>query len=197
MARVPEDTQDQRHSCTTSEGQHSTDTDPQFERDRLKARRQRNKWAWCLPCCWTLTLTDRRRVGQWSHRACAFQEGLFGKAGPEAPAPDGGPPSHAPFGLSGRIWGAAPGLHSTWALLHRHGVTSHPALPRGDLEPHMILGCLGPSTRNPSQSTQSQPAEPVCIHSHTEVYKHLLCARPYLRLRKFRREQNTPRPTQS
>lgn len=24
--------------------------------------------------------------------ACAFQEGLFGKAGPEAPAPDGGPP---------------------------------------------------------------------------------------------------------
>ena len=150
-----------------------------------------------LPCCWTLTLTDRRRVGQWSHRACAFQEGLFGKAGPEAPAPDGGPPSHAPFGLSGRIWGAAPGLHSTWALLHRHGVTSHPALPRGDPEPHMILGCLGPSTRNPSQSTQSRPAEPVCIHSHTEVYKHLLCARPYLRLRKFRREQNTPRPTQS
>ncbi|CAM9449348.1 unnamed protein product [Rangifer tarandus platyrhynchus] len=58
--------------------------------------------------------------GGRSHRACAFQEGPFGKAGPEAPAPDGGPPSHAPFALSGRIWGATSGLHSTWALLHRH-----------------------------------------------------------------------------
>ena len=176
MARVPEGTQDQRHSCTTSEGQHSTDTDPQFERDRLKARRQRNKWAWCLPCCWTLTLTDRRRVGQWSHRACAFQEGLFGKAGPEAPAPDGGPPSHAPFGLSGRIWGAAPGLHSTWALLHRHPCSAQRCHPR-------------PSTAH----------RRACVHSFaaSEVHKHLQCARPYLRLREFRSEQNTPRPTQS
>lgn len=102
--------------------------------------------------------------------ACAFQEGLFGKAGPEAPVPDGGPPSHAHFALRGRIWGplracTAHGHYCTDTLVLAKGVTSHPALPRGDPEPHMVLGGLGPSTRNPSQSTQSRPAEPVCIHS--------------------------------
>ena len=129
-----------------------------------------------LPCCWTLTLTGRRRVREWSHRACASQEGLFGKAGPEAPAPDGGPPSHALFALRGHIWGAAPGLHSTWALLHRHPCSAQRCHPR-------------PSTAH----------RRACVHSFaaSEVHKHLLCARPYLRLRKFRREQNTPRPTQS
>ena len=92
------------------------------------------------------------------------------KAGPAAPEPDGGPPSHAPFALSWRIWGATPGLHSMWALLHRHlvlpkGVTSHPALPRGDPEPHMVLGVLGPSTRNPSQGTRAdQQSLCACIH---------------------------------
>ena len=41
-----EDTQDQRHSHTTSEGQRCSDTDPPFERDRWKACRQIDKWAW-------------------------------------------------------------------------------------------------------------------------------------------------------
>ena len=57
------------------------------------------------------------------------------------------------------------GHYCTGTLVLPKGVTSHPALPRGDPEPHMVLGVLGPSTRNPSQGTQGRPAEPVCMHS--------------------------------
>ena len=102
------------------EVQRGSDADPQFERDRFKACRQINKWAWCLDMLLDSD-TDRQAQSRGMvSPACAFQEGLFGKAGPEAPVPDGGPPSHAHFALRGRIWGAAPGLHSTRALLHRH-----------------------------------------------------------------------------
>ena len=138
------------------------------ETDGRRAGRQTNGPG-ALPRCWTPTLAHRRRVGRWSHRACAFQEGLFGKAGPEAPAPDGGPPSHAAslsVGASGGPLRACTecGHYCTDTPVLHKGVTSYPGLPRGDPEPHMVLGGLGPSTRNPSQDTQSRLAEPVCIH---------------------------------
>ena len=89
-------------------------------------------------CCFDLLLdsdTPTGAEGGWPHRACAFQEGPFGKAGPEAPAPDGGPPSHARFALSGRLWGP---LRACTA----RGTTAQPplsctkvSLPRGDPEP--------------------------------------------------------------
>ena len=47
------------------------------------------------------------------------------------------------------------GHYCTGTLVLPKGVTSHPALPRGDPEPHMVLGVLGPSTRNPSQGTRA------------------------------------------
>lgn len=131
-------------------------------------------------------------MGGWSHWACAFQEGPFGKAGPEAPAPDGGPPSHAHFALSGRIWGATSGLHSTWALLHRH-----PCPAQRCHCPEETLSLSGPGRFG------AQYQEPFTGHpertsracaSFVEVDKHLLCAGPHLRLRKFRRGQSTAGP---
>ena len=47
------------------------------------------------------------------------------------------------------------GHYCTGTLVLPKGVTSHPALPRGDPEPHMVLRVLGPSTRNPSQGTRA------------------------------------------
>lgn len=145
-------------------------------------------------CCFDLLLdsdTPTGAEGGWPHRACAFQEGPFGKAGPEAPAPDGGPPSHARFALSGCLWGP---LRACTA----RGTTAQPplsctkvSLPRGDPEPQWpweVWGSVpGALHRAPRADQQS-----LCA-SFVEVDKHL-CAGPHLRLRKFRRGQSTAGP---
>ena len=123
-----------------------------------------------MTCCWTLTLTDRRRVGEWSHRPAPSRKAYLGRQAQR--------PQYLMVALlathtllsegasGGRLRACtAHGHYCTDTLVLANGVTSHPALPKGDPEPHMVLGGLGPSTRNPSQSTQSRPAEPVCIHS--------------------------------
>lgn len=120
--------------------------------------------------CRTLTLTNRCRGEEWPPQACALRKGPFRKAGTGGPGTWWWPPSRASLaptmGTSGR---GALGLHTTWALQHRHPCPAHPINHCPEKTPSLIPSqkVWGHSTRNRGASFKehAEPTGRACVLS--------------------------------